>query len=88
MSDNFAPDVGILPIHYGRNRLLGADGYAHTRHDDGEPAKKSCSYSYKSHSMIVKARKEAEIFLKCRKKKCHGTCEYFREKKKDVLHND
>lgn len=79
-----APDGGLLLLHYGRNRLMGADGCIHTRHDDGEPAKKI----RRMNSMIEKERREAKICLECRKKHCSGDCEYFKQKKKEVTQND
>ena len=84
MSDNFAPDVGMLSIHYGRNRLMGADGCVHTRHDDGEPAKKS----YRLESEIERERREAKICLECNRKECRGDCMHFQRKKKEVKKHD
>jgi hypothetical protein len=80
MNDAFpAPDSGILCLHYGRNRLLDADGFAHTRRDyDSEPMKKC----HKKQSTIQKQKFDVSVCLTCTKIKCTGDYDCFKKERR------
>ena len=77
------PDSGLLNIHYTRNTLLGADGLAHIRHQEGEP----CT-SKTTHYMTERQKAEIQQCLHCTKEKCRGGGECFPVHKKKERKND
>jgi hypothetical protein len=84
---NTEPDSGLLCIHYGRNRLFGADGCAHVVR--AESKKK---HDYPTHYITENQARQIDICLHCTKEKCRGGGDCFpvhrKKEKKEVTQND
>lgn len=83
------PDSGILCIHYGRNRLFGVDGYAHTRRVESDTPSGRPSHYIHSECLEFKQKQEINTCLNCTRKECTGGDGCFKKnKKKEVTQND
>ena len=77
------PDSGLLCIHNFRRRVLGVDGYAHTRPIEDEPKHKTKDYP--SEKLAAKRAYEISVCLQCTRKDCTGGDECFKGyKQKEV----
>lgn len=77
---DLTPDSGILCIHYGRNRLFGVDGYAHTRRVEADTPSGRPSHYTNSERLERKQKQEIETCLHCTRKKCTGGDGCFKKK--------